>query len=412
MQNTAIQTKSMVIEEGAGIAPSFDSNDVFRLTASLFADEMARRTKRAPAAHDQLSWTRETLIDEDGLGFDSLARLDAAIRINRFFHLHEVGFEDYLLLEKTLGGWCAIIERSLVIRHERVTFQTSGSTGKPKEVEHVLADLHAEIGLQADLFANRRRIVALVPPHHIFGLLTTVLLPKALNLPIVDARAWGPGAWNRDLAPGDLVVATPFLWGVLERGLRTLPNDVMGVTSTAPMSGALATALIERGLSDLIELYGSSETAGVGHRSVREQAFTLFRHLSFDGTSVLRDGVPLPLQDHLDWHSSDSFTPAGRKDRAFQVGGVNVHPDHVEDVLRRSPLVADCAVRLSNDGQDDGRGRLRAFIVLSEQDSDKDSARDGLDAHCRAHLQAVERPCEFSIGAVLPRDSHGKLRDW
>lgn len=395
---------------------ALQADDVFRLTASLFADEIARRTKRSVAPQELATWTADTLVDEDGIGLDSLARLDAAIRLNQFFHLHEVGLEDYLLLEKTLGGWCAIIAKSLGIQHERITFQTSGSTGEPETCTHELRDLAAEISAQAPLYEGVERIVSLVPPHHIFGFLTTVLLPPQLDVPVVDARAWGPGAWNRDLQSGDLVVATPFHWDLLVKGLRHLPEGVYGLTSTAPMPMALKTKLLGLGLARLTELYGSSQTAGLGWRVDADEAFTLFDHLTRDGDAILRtdDAArgPLPLQDHLEWMGERRFVPAGRLDKAVQIGGVNVHPAKVETMLRAVPGVKEAAVRLAFDGADGTRAMLDAFIVPAAGAPDSEALIDQLHRACVAALPAVERPARFTLGEALPVNAMGKRRGW
>ena len=44
------------------------------------------------------------------------------------------------------------------------------------------------------------------------------------------------------------------------------PEDVTGVTSTGPIAAATITALRQRGLARMVEVYGSSETGGVAWR--------------------------------------------------------------------------------------------------------------------------------------------------
>ena len=52
-------------------------------------------------------------IDEEGLGFDSLARLGLILRVNRFFQLSTTGIEDYLLVHRSLGDWVGLIGQHL-----------------------------------------------------------------------------------------------------------------------------------------------------------------------------------------------------------------------------------------------------------------------------------------------------------
>jgi hypothetical protein len=71
----------------------------------------------------------------------------------------------------------------------------------------------------------------------------------------------------------------------------------------------------------------------------------------------------LPLQDRLEWIDGEHFVPNGRIDQAVQVGGTNVFPAYVAEVLAMHPGVAQCAVRLMR--PDEGT-RLKAFVVAAE----------------------------------------------
>jgi long-chain acyl-CoA synthetase len=100
----------------------------------------------------------------------------------------------------------------------------------------------------------------------------------------------------------------------------------------------------------LLQVYGSSETAGVGWR---EEAGAPYRLLPYwrrgaQENTIERgpDGTArFPLQDRLEWIDDERFVPNGRIDQAVQVGGTNVFPAYVADVLALHPEVreASCA---------------------------------------------------------------------
>lgn len=251
-------------------------------------------------------------------------------------------------MRRRLGDSAEIAEESLKRFSERVTFQTSGSTGKPKRVTHAWAHLAAETEAGADLFPDARRVAALVPPHHIYGWLWTVPLPAARGLPVLDARGRAPAAPLREARAGDLIVATPFLCSLLLRAGAKLPDRVTGLTSTAPAPPALWLETRAMGLARLVELYGSTETGGVGWRDARDAPLSLMPHLTAEGGTLRRrrDGAALAPPDRLAWDADGRFRPAGRTDGAVQVGGVNVWPERVAATLGEHPAVADCAVRL------------------------------------------------------------------
>lgn len=397
--------------------------DIFRIVAALLAEELQVQTGQKTSLADIQTWCLETPIDEDGIGFDSLARIDFAVRLNKYFHLHDVGSEDYLLLKKTLGEWCEVIEFSLSKKFEHITFQTSGSTGTPKPCTHMIPNLDQEIHFLADLIGPRERLVSFVPPHHIFGFLFTVLLPKALYLNVMDLRHMGPGAWQKQITSGDLVVATPYIWGTLNKICDVFPEHVIGVTSTAPMPQDLAHSLEGKGLHNLFEIYGSSETAGVGYRRFNQEAYTLFPYWqktsktatetqSLTRTSANGTRENIEINDLLAWEDETHFRVGRRQDNAVQVGGVNVFPSKVQEVLNNHPLISECAVRPKALNGDASHMRLAAFVVLKDLSYDQDKARADIADYCKTHFSAPERPNHLTFGNALPKNEIGKLADW
>jgi 4-coumarate--CoA ligase (photoactive yellow protein activation family) len=390
------------------------SETVGRLIVALVAEELGRIRGRAVDPAEWRGWTPATRVDEDGLGADSLARLELVARLNRYFHMHEVGAEDWLLVKPTLGEWTEIVGESLARFSDRIAFQTSGSTGTPKEAVHETADLIAETDAHAALLPDAERIVALVPPHHIYGFLTTALGPARRGMPVLDARGWTPAQVLRAARAGDVIAATPFLWGVLRRSGGRLAAGGTGLTSTAPAPPELWDEAAAMGLDRLVELYGATETAGIGWRDAPRAALCILAHLERapDGTlRRRRDGAPLAPPDTLEWTADGRFRPAGRRDGAVQVGGVNVWPDRVRETLMKHPLVAECAVRL--DAGAGGVARLKGFVVPGpEAPEDCDAMAATLARYCAESLSAPERPVRFAFGAALPRNEIGKLRDW
>jgi len=389
--------------------PALESDDIRRLLRAILADEWGRFRRKTPPPDLEAGWDDATRLDEDGAGFDSLALLEACSRVSQFFHLHEVGIEDYLFVRRELGQWVEIVRTALEMRHERLTFQTSGSTGTPKPCTHEVADLAREVEAHAAIFSDARRVLSLVPCHHIYGFLFTVLLPRRLGVAAIDVRTWSPGVFAARAEPGDLVVATPVQWRALRAMLPCFPQGLIGVASTAPMPDDLRVALAEAGLARLVEIYGSSETAGVGFRE-GGGAFTLLPYWRRRDDGLWRDGAEAPVvpQDDLAFLDDAHFLPRGRRDGAIKVGGVNVFPERVAAAIRTAPGVVDCVVR------GDGAGvaqRLKTFVVLSEQAQADPDAPARLEAWIAENLLPRERP-NVTFGPAVPRNAMGKVADW
>jgi 4-coumarate--CoA ligase (photoactive yellow protein activation family) len=299
-----------------------------------------------------------------------------------------------------------------------LTFRTSGSTGLPKPCVHSLAPLQQEVAHLATLFPRRRRVLCAVPGHHIYGFLFSVLLPAVLQQPrmeVIDVRGSSPAWLARGAQAGDLVIGYPEFWQSVARAVPRLPPDVIGVTSTAPCPGTVAEAVLQVGLACLVQVYGASETAGIGWRTTHTEPYSLMPHWSWaEGAGALqrrlRDGTTqrYALQDQVTPIGERAFSIGGRNDEAVQVGGINVFPAHVREVLCRHPLVADAAVRLMR--PEEGT-RLKAFVVPRGPSDDAEVER-ALRSLVERELPTPQRPKAFSIGASLPRNPQGKLADW
>lgn len=391
-----------------------DSATIRRIVVALIADEIGHATRRdvPPAVID--GWTDGTGIDEEGVGVDSLMRLDCALRLNEYFHLHEVGSEDYLLVRRTVGDWVNVVEETLKMRFAAITFRTSGSTGTPSKCMQTMLDLDTEVAAMADIVGPRRRVAALVPPHHIYGFLHTVRLPLQFGVETVDLRCSGPGSWASMMAPGDLVIATPHMWSLLAEAGRRLPDDVIGVTSTAPMPAALATKLSALGLTRLIEIYGSSETAGIGWRDDPTAPYELFEfwRVADDGRAIARPSAePIKLNDVVTWQGDRHLRVGPRGDGMVQIGGINVNPSDIGRRLCRHEAVLDCVVRAQRN-VDPARARLEAFVVTRETMMNEPLFADELAIWCASQFDAAERPIAFTFGSSIPRNPIGKPTLW
>ncbi|MGI4830507.1 MAG: AMP-binding enzyme [Janthinobacterium lividum] len=345
---------------------------------------------------------------------DSLDLLRLAAAVNEMFHLHEAHDELGLLSAGTFGDWLDSIERAWAAGGGRVTFMTSGSTGRPTPCTHDFSHLQAEIRYLAQVFADRTRMVPFTPAHHIYGFLFTAMLPDQLGCEAVAVADAGAGGPAQELRSGDLVVSFPDRWQWLDRTIAQWPKGVAGVVSTAPCPPDLLGSLIGRGLESITEVYGSSETAGIGLRRWPE---TRYRFMPFwtletvdsEGTLLRHDsGLQVRLKDRLELHGDGSFTPTGRIDAAVQVGGMNVYPARIAALFREQPGVREVVVRLSK--FEEG-GRLKAYVV-PETGSSPAELEGQLLLWMGDTFSAAEQPKSFTFGDALPKDQMGKDCDW
>lgn len=356
-------------------------------------------------------------------------------------------------------GWVEAARLRLQRDDATLGFATSGTSGRPQRHRHLRAELEQEMDAMGEVLAAHPsarpwprggRILSAVRAHHIYGFLFTVMLPTRVqgtpaDLEVVDLTG-KPAALAATLArPGDLVVGFPDWWAQALRPEVNWPAEVVGVTSTAPCPASVSEAARKRGLARWLEIYGSTETAGVAWRDQAEGPFELHRFWRRAPTQLPQTlqrlspagdwGLPLPAPDRLEWLDARRFRPTGRHDGVVQVGGINVDPQQVRAHLMSHPSVSDAAVRLTS--ATGGPPRLKAFVVLLKDLPQHPSGGvvegheltrteahepgraaptmtllESLEAWCRDHLPPAARPVHIRLGTALPRNEMGKLQDW
>ena len=314
-----------------------------------------------------------------------------------------------------------------------ICFRSSGSTGIPTRHCFPIPLLGEEMHAAMPRFRSRRRIISVMPVHHIYGMMYGPLLAKYLEVPLLFAPPLPLSSFFAMVRPGDLVVAFPLFWNALltmrgDDAVTLFPEDVAGLTATSPCPAEVLHSLITPShagtrplLANITEIYGSTETNGIGLRRDGEAWYELFscwksetgaqgirriRRIHEDGTL----GERLPLPDIAVWHDDRRFVPERRGDNAVQVGGINVYPEKVAALIRTHPLVRDCAVRLMR--PEEG-ARLKAFIVpaLPKEQAAKAFGKS-FHTWLAARLETASRPKRITLGDALPTNSIGKSSDW
>ncbi|UUL82419.1 AMP-binding protein [Sphingomonas qomolangmaensis] len=335
---------------------------------------------------------------------DSLEQLGALGALAETFDLDDSQLDDTPPF--TVADWIDWIMQAHATSDGRVTVRTSGSTGHPQPFPHNVGDLLKEAAFFAEQLTDRRRVVALVPANHLYGIVWTALLPAALKTSVVVRKIGAPIG----LLSGDLVVAVPEQWQAMSRLTRQFPDDVVGVSSAGPLDSHLATDLLALGLTRMIDVYGSSETSAIAVRDMPAETYSLLPRWQLIPSGddwALDDGMGRVerLPDHIDRIDERLFRLGGRRDGALQVAGHNVWPERVVQALRGADGVADVAVRLH------ANGRLKAFVVPAPG-SDPIELEPALQRFADERLSEPERPKSFRFGPALPRNEMGKLRDW
>ena len=365
-------------------------------------------------------------LDESGLNADSLEMMALSIALSRSIHLENSEIDDNLFNKAWLADWIAISLKSLSQSSAHISFKSSGSVGLKKYHTHSLALLEQEAEFLGQLLKGRKRIVRAVPSHHIYGFIFSVLLPRYLgdSVDVIDMRGLSFNSIQALLQPGDLMIAYPEFWQFCDESNMHFASDVIGINSSGPCSAQVGHNLLDKNLSGFYEIYGASETAGIGWKNHPSSAYTLFPFWqNTESTTEINRQLAdshfktYPLQDNLEWISPNQFSLKGRKDEMVQVGGINVSLALVREKLIKHPLIKEAAVRIMR--PDEG-ARLKAFIVLKENAEDGSEPNQltiqriyaDIEDYINKNLSTAERPKSITYGRKLPLNKMGKSSDW
>jgi 4-coumarate--CoA ligase (photoactive yellow protein activation family) len=293
---------------------------------------------------------------------------------------------------------------------------TSGSTGASLACPKTAGQLLGEAALLARTFGvgPGARVLATVPPHHIYGLLFGTLVPLMGGGALVRATPLHAEAIAAAVrAHGvDVLAAVP----VHLRVLAELPPGALAglrrvFSSAAPLPAETAARVAAVVGRDVTEILGSSETGGIAYRE--GGASRAWRPLPGVEVTADEDGrmlVRSPLVAASPHRGADrvrvlpdgSFELGARADGIVKIGGTRVSVAEIERLLRAAPGVADAAVAAVEVGGARGHELLAAVAPATLEPA-------ALRAELLRHVDAVAVPRRFRAVAALPREDNGKL---
>lgn len=296
---------------------------------------------------------------------------------------------------------------------------TSGSTGTPLPHRKTWAALVRNVQAEAQLCGlndgRRHAVIGTVPPQHMYGFESTVLMVMQSGNALVCGPVFFPADICNTVAraarPRTLVSTPVHLRSVINAGLAVPAVDLL-VCATAPLALSLAAELEAHFQGPLLEIYGCTETGQIAVRHpTQTQAWTLFRDIRLtqkDGACWASGGhveqatrmqdVIEPLDEHrflLHGRSADLINIAGKRNSLMSL---NLQLNAIAGVI-------DAAYVMPEEDPDDVKGvtRLAAFVVAPELTADM------LMRALRASIDPVFLPRPLIFVESLPRNATGKL---
>lgn len=317
------------------------------------------------------------------------------------------------------GADCAF---ALPAEHVAVKAFTSGSTGTPQG--HVkfwrsFAGSTAQNALRireclAPAYGDARPwIVATVPPQHMYGLETSIILPLLSDMAVHAGRPLFPAdiaAALAEVPEPRVLVTTPVHMRAIAASGQAFPRTALVVSATAPLDVDLAQT-IERQLdTTVLEMFGSTETCVIAsRRTSSEREWHLYPGVTLapdaEGTSVNAPWfvAPMRLQDLIELRANDRFTIYGRNADMIEVAGKRAS---LADLTRRVLAIRGVrdAVVFQPDVSASGVVRRVAALVVAPSLS-----ADAITEQLARSVDPAFIPRPLVIVPSLPRNEVGKL---
>jgi long-chain acyl-CoA synthetase len=335
--------------------------------------------------------------------------------------------------------------------HLAALLYTSGTSGRPKGVMLTAGNLAANVRQCIEWvgFTRVDGLVGVLPQFHSFGLTVLTLLPLSVGCKVVYTARFAPRKildllrTHRPTA----MIAIPSMYNVLLHS-RSATGDHFSslkyiVSGGEPLPKSVAEGFQERFGRTINEGYGLTETGPVtnwcrpeDHRpgsvgmalpDVQEKIvgpdgrplgpgeegevcirgpniMAGYYGLADQTAAVFDDEGYFKTGDMGRIDSDGHLYVTGRIKEMLIIGGENVFPREIEEVLNAHASVHDSAVIGM---QDASRGEVAlAFVELAE---DADFDETALRSHCREHLAQFKVPREIRVLEKLPRNPTGKI---
>jgi len=293
---------------------------------------------------------------------------------------------------------------------------TSGSTGLPiphqKRWGSMVRNVRGEarrLGVDA-----RFALLGTVPPQHMYGFESTVLMPFQSGASFHCGRPFFAADICAALArlprPRALVTTPYHLRAMLAEVPEAPPADLL-LSATAPLSAELAAEAEARFGAPLLEIYGCTETGQLAtRRTCATQAWQPLPGvvLSPDEDGVVASGghveLPTRLSDFIEVGADGSFRLLGRFSDLINIAGKRTSLAYLNHQLTSIPGVRDGTFVLPETTDEvEAVVRLTALVVAPGL------SRAALLHALRERIDAAFLPRPLLLVDALPRNASGKL---
>lgn len=365
--------------------------------------------------------------------------------------LSEVAREKTMLFTEVISSATGVAEPVDVAGDDNaVILYTSGTTGHPKGAMLTHHNLYANARDTADYlgFREEDRVIATLPVFHVFALTVVVNAPLICGATILLAPRFSPGDIF-ELAKSQhatIFAGVPTMYNFMLQYQNAETSDLATLRLAISGGASLPVALLHNFESKfnvrISEGYGLSEASpvtcfnplnrerkpgsigisitNVENKVVDENGVEVpvgeVGELIVRGPNVMKGYYNMPEEtvnalrngwlytgDLAKMDEDGYFYIVDRKKDMINVGGYNVYPREIEEVLFAHDNVVEAAV-VGFPDKNYGEA-VHAYVVLK----DKTMTEDALKAYCAEHMVKYKVPSVIHAIDELPKNTTGKI---
>lgn len=255
-------------------------------------------------------------------------------------------------------------------------------------------------------------IVATVPPQHMYGLETAIMLPLQYGCALYSGRPFFPEDIREALesVPEERVwVATPLQIKACVAESVCLPRLSRIISATTRLPEELARRAEEKFDTKVFEIYGCTEAGSIAtRRTVNDEPWQTLNEIELEGkddrcfVKAPYLNQPVLLQDIINNIDNRRFTLHGRTGDLVNIEGKRASLDDLNHCLNKIDGVADGVFFIPQEKDEDIK-RLVAFVVAP------DLRPNDIIAKLRVNVDAAFLPRPLYLVEKLPRADSGKI---
>lgn len=266
-------------------------------------------------------------------------------------------------------------------------FFTSGSTGESTAALKTKTNIESEVKALSKILKKYdvKKVIVTVPFIHIYGSLTGLFYPYFNDIDIVLKEHFLPNDLLEMIEDNSLIVTTPLYIKALNKVSTTKDlSKSLFLSSTAPLDPKEAKEFNDKFSSQILQLFGSTETGGIAYKFNDETHWTPLENVEIQTNESNELKVSSPFVsntlfekdfkntngfiqtfDYIE-KENEKFKLVGRSSQILKIAGKRYSTIQIENILENQEGIKKALVFVKNN-KDGLRGEILDITLETKE---------------------------------------------